>query len=484
MEIKMTIPILDYGNLKVSPFELVQLQDLTLTKKINDHGRLNFRGIISEDKKDTYVHAVNNKTSVKIDMVVNAKETPLFNGIVMNIAIKKVRDIYYIEVDAISYTYLLDIQLKKRSFQDKSMNHYTLVKNIVQNYGDADFIYAEKQDTSIGNLTIQYEETDWEFLKRMASRFHTGLVPYIVSDKIQFFFGIPTSGTTEKLDDFMYSVKKRLSDYRYSNENKLSSTQEQDFIVFQIQTEKLIEIGSSVLFKGRTFYVQEALTTIENGILLHEYSLSTRAGLEQKKVFNNSFKGLSIGGQVIAVQRDKVKVHLKIDAKQDKAKAYFFPYATIYASADGSGMYCMPEIGDSIRISFPNNLEEEAIAISSVSQYNPDQGIPSEQDKMGDPNVRYLRNPAGMEVKLTPTTVQITAKDGQAYIIMDEAGHITVSGKKDIRMTAAENVVIRAEKGIIISAGEEVSIGCDKGGKIILDKGGNVNIQGTEVFNN
>ena len=105
MEIKMTIPILDYGNLKVSPFELVQLQDLTLTKKINDHGRLNFRGIISEDKKDTYVHAVNNKTSVKIDMVVNAKETPLFNGIVMNIAIKKVRDIYYIEVDAISLTH-------------------------------------------------------------------------------------------------------------------------------------------------------------------------------------------------------------------------------------------------------------------------------------------------------------------------------------------------------------------------------------------
>jgi hypothetical protein len=51
---------LGYDQIQIYPFELVELEQLTLTKKINEHTRLYFTGIIPEDMQDSYVECGNN----------------------------------------------------------------------------------------------------------------------------------------------------------------------------------------------------------------------------------------------------------------------------------------------------------------------------------------------------------------------------------------------------------------------------------------
>ncbi|MCM3290088.1 hypothetical protein M3661_08095 [Paenibacillus sp. MER 180] len=116
----------------------------------------------------------------------------------------------------------------------------------------------------------------------------------------------------------------------------------------------------------------------------------------------------------------------------------------------------MPEAGDSVRVTFPSEREEEAFAISSVNSYagEPAGASPGgqgagasassggSQDRMADPNVRYFRNSAGMEVTLAPGHVLISANNGQATIMLDQSGSITISGQKEVSLTSKENVTM------------------------------------------
>ena len=68
------------------------------------------------------------------------------------------------------------------------------------------------------------------------------------------------------------------------------------------------------------------------------------------------------------VKKDTVKVVLMEDETGGWAGQKWFAYSTIYSSPDGTGWYCMPEKGDSVRLYFPNENEAEAYVNSSVNE--------------------------------------------------------------------------------------------------------------------
>ena len=61
---------------------------------------------------------------------------------------------------------LMDVEKKSRSFQDTSMTYRQLLETVLEDYPDSDFILAFP-DEPIGQLFVQYRETDWEILKRV-----------------------------------------------------------------------------------------------------------------------------------------------------------------------------------------------------------------------------------------------------------------------------------------------------------------------------
>ena len=201
--------------------------------------------------------------------------------------------------------------------------------------------------------------------------------------------------------------------------------------------------------------------------------------MKQHRICNGKLQGLSINGITAGVERDKVKVQLEID--KEEQPQYLFPYSTMSASPDGSGWYCMPKEGDQLRVYFPDEEEENCFAISSVSSYTPQPG--DSTDRMSDPNVRYLRTPDNKEIKLTPEGITISADDGQAVIMMDNAGNITISGAASVSMTAANDVNISAAHNISLYATESIKLS-GQGGGIELDSSGNTTLTGQYVLEN
>lgn len=51
----MNLSVPAYYNLQVLPFKLISMQELTLTKKLNEYATLRFAGIVPEEVRDKSV---------------------------------------------------------------------------------------------------------------------------------------------------------------------------------------------------------------------------------------------------------------------------------------------------------------------------------------------------------------------------------------------------------------------------------------------
>ena len=141
----------------------------------------------------------------------------------------------------------------------------------------------------------------------------------------------------------------------------------------------------------------------------------------------------------------------------------------------------MPKKGDLLRVYFPDDEEANCFAISSVSSYTPEEG--NTTDMMSDPSVRYLRTPDNKEIKLTPDGITISADDGQALIIMDNAGNVTISGAAGINITATNDVNISASRNVSLYAADTIRLS-GQAGSIEMDSSGNTRIFGQYVMEN
>lgn len=498
----MSVSQLSYQNVRIAPFPHMQLLDMSIVQEVNEHGKLTFTGRMPEDHKDNDLFAMNEQTPVQVVQITEqGEERVLFSGILSEMRIEKSRDVYSVYAEALTSTIMLDIRVKNRSFQDAAMTYNQLVRHLGDGYSNYDVNYTSEQNPPLGALVVQYKETDWALLKRLASRLDTVVVPAENFKDIKFSFGLPDTGAVKKLSPSNYVITKKLADYMSYHKNVRRNAMESDFIFYEITTDQWLHLGDAVDFQGARLYVGKAVSTMDRGSVKHTYTITTRKGLNRQSPYNDAIRGASIGGTVLAINRDKVKVRLDIDKEQDAGKACWFPYSTVYASADGSGWYCMPEAGDSVRVTFPSEREEEAFAISSVNSYAGEpvgaglqagQGGMSgggaagggSQDRMGDPNVRYFRNSSGMEVTLAPGHVLISANNGQATIRLAQDGSITIAGQNEVSLTSKENVTIRADKTLMMTASEEIAIESQKGGKIVLNSGGDAELKGNKVLTN
>ena len=477
----MALSFLTAGNLVISPYKLERIIDLKLIRKINEHTKLRFTGILQENLKERHIHETSTDTMVEFyQQDYGLDKKLIFKGIVSHMEIKTVRDIYYIEVEAVSLTQMLDVKIKSRSFQNQNMTYEDLIRLVIQDYR-GDIKDEASQGKKIEKMIMQYQETDWQFLKRLASRFNTGLVSYDLADKPKLYFGVPESekGTDIQLENGHYRVRKHLSDYKYSSENFIPDVNEDDFVYYEVESRQALDIGDSVMFNGKRLFVCEATSYIDNNMLKHLYLITPQKGLSQKTIYNEKIVGLSIEGRVIAVDKDNVRAHLEIDPQQTLEDAYWFPYSTVYTAEGNSGWYCMPELDDHIRIYFPNKKEEDGVAISSVRKDSNTQG----NNKFGNPDVKYFRTKSGKELKFSPSEIVITGKDEEIYIKLNDKDGIELYSKKEIKIISKNDLSMESEEAkVVIKAKSGINIACGKSKVNLTPK--SVYILGNEIKNN
>jgi len=463
------------GDILVAPYKFQKITKLKITREVNEHAKLYISGIIDEENADKYVETADADTNIALSVKDDKNSvTHVFQGVVTNIQVNANRDVRTLEIEALSRTFLMDISKKSRTFQNESSGYKDVFNIVNTGYKNIQMLDKITNGTKIDKFIVQYRETDWEFIKRLASHFNVPVVPECQLENIRYSIGNSACCKTYKLDEFNYSIKKELQEYKLKSGNGVNGLSDVNLISYEVITNQIMYLNNLVNFKGRSLYIYKSEMELVNGVISNKYVLRDAKGIKVRKIYNNKIVGISLEGSISDTKNDVVKINLKIDGGQNEGGSRWFPYSTVYSSPDGTGWYCMPEVGDAIRLYFPDNEEKNAYAISSVNLQS------SDSKKRSDPSVKSLGTKYGKEVVMKPGAVEIIGNGNLLMRLTDDGGievksdkKIVLDAKEDIEITGGGKVSIQGSSGVdLTQAGANVKIQDNvtmSGGKVKIE---------------
>ena len=448
------------GNFKVAPFEFDSIEELRIERSLNEHATLYVKGVVKIDWKDMPVTNATEGTNVKCE----DDDNVYFSGVLQDVVITSVDDVYYLEASAISHTIKLDTKKHKRTFQDTGWTYNDIVSSIVgEDGGSVNFNVAAK---NVEKVLVQYDETNWQFAKRLASHSQDVLMSISSSDVPVFHFGVEDGSCAGEIETANFSIFKDFNLLRLRS-NDDQPLDEDSITMYRVKTDDfgygMFDVGDKVILNKQDLYVRHALLTLEQSVIFCQYTLSSKKAITAPKTFNHNVTGLALAGIVQVVENDDVKLDLHVDYQPGTNQ--FFKYATDYSPESHTGWYVMPEVGDTVFLVFPTEDEKDAHASSSMRQ--------SGTGKTGDPLVKFLRTPFGKEVKLEEKEVLITGKDDETYIKINEDGGIEIYTLKPVKIFSDDtldinstgDMTIATDAKLKISAMESIEVVCSAGGE-------------------
>ena len=408
-------------------------RDMTLKidSRIGEHTVGKIKYIASLQQINIYDAAIDKDEDIKIIIsgrsnISNengdSNDKIFLNGIIDDIKLSEIKTgSLVVEITCISKSIILDRIPRYRSFQDPSLTYSAIVEEINKNYGaNGEKIISVGEDMKeVPRMTIQYNETDWEYLKRLASYTGQPIIPYY--DKILVGFlknqAVQTPNTT-------------YSQYGKSKKNKRT--------MYKITGTEVYPVSTPIKLKTRNrggeeetendYYVIESRIYNEGNTLKCEYTLGKQtdyfvdpiphekirgAVIEARTVHiartdesksnhgrtdgnSDNLEGKTIGAKPLNKyiektennQNENVKERVKASdiavmtlnltegllklgengqSFEDKyAGKSYFPYVTPYSQSN-TGFTPAPEANDKVALYFPNGNETHAIVLGAVN---------------------------------------------------------------------------------------------------------------------
>jgi len=448
----------------ISPLSMLDILNVDICVLPNEHATADIRGTIDEEQEDAYLSLAQADLTVKVTQTDEiGKPCVLFSGIIADMEITNVNGLKVLDLKLISPTRLMDLVEHTRTYQDASLDYLDLLSSL-GNYPNYSFTMRVGEGAEIGDLITQFKETDWEFVKRLASHHNSVVIPDYISGGVGYYFGIPETPSNIVVDPSHYRVFKGIGEYINKNRNQVSGMMENDSLYYIVRDKEIYRMGEKVRFKDKNLRVFGIHSVLEGQFLQNYYTLKTDAGFNSKKTFNFGLVGTSLSCIVTGVQKDLVQVHIHEAEGDYGSGTKWFAFSTVYSSPDGTGWYAMPERGDELRLYFPSEHESQAYTISAVNVDAPEMGAgrapapaghPSLPAPRTDPDVKTMINKELKEVSLYPDKIIMTNNNGMT-IVVDDAGGIFIQSDK--------KVVIKSDEAITMASSQaEVSmLGADK----------------------
>ena len=398
---------------------LTNILDLRIDKGFNQHSRLYLSGLVPESEKESYAVKIDLSDQIKI----KDEDNVLFCGAVDTFTIKMVNEVYYFEMEAISYSYVFDVTKRSRSFQDLSMTYKDILNEVMAGYPSAQYRDTVTKGKVIEDIIVQYKETDWELILRIASHFGASVV---VNDKEaipRFYFGLPIRKTASDLDEDPYTVSKDLAEYIKTAVNFKADFSKFDAAKYEIETRNYLDLGRRVTYRQIPLIITKSESYIYKEELLHLYSITTEKGAGQSFQENTNIYGARLDGVIKEIKRNCIRIHLDIDEVYRGSDNKWVPYA---GGVNNEVGYYMPTLGSAVQMYFPNGHEGDSVISASVRR-----GAAG-HDRMDDHREKHLRNEFGKELRLGPNDMEITTGNDNITIDMTEDGIVTMNSPKKI----------------------------------------------------
>ncbi|MGG4202885.1 EndoU domain-containing protein [Paenibacillus jamilae] len=433
------------------PFQPLHIEQLQITRTINDHAYLHISGMLSEEQGAACIGQNMEQEPIVIRQLDDQGQSlrRLFHGIVTRISVHCVRGVYTFELEAASHSYQMDIKRKRRSYQDIHRTYDDLVTALVRKYQYGDAIDTVSNHAKLETFVLQYEETDWAFLKRLASRFGSVLVPEVTAASPKVFFGMP-EGKQHKVErEVFYRVRKTFHELDAEKPGERAGS----YVTYMIESLQYYALGDLITLpigQGKELVVVRAVTTLTDGLLRTRYDLQAEQDIRYARYENDQATGISLTGTVLKVQQDFVQLQLDIDPKQDPAKACWFPVATRYVAEEHSGWYDMPEIGEQVELYLPTHREQDAYVADSLRQ---------QRHANGQPNVKVWQHVQGSGIEMSEQELTLSTSDGFSITLHESSG-ITIDSPGNMQIQGGH---------VKLDAGQELSL---EAGTALYLKGG------------
>lgn len=188
-------------------YEFISINGMEITKSLNNHGRARIWGVVHERNKDTYLQSLLGEQWVKL--LVRGEEDSmevLFCGLVLQAEMEDGDVDTVLKLELVTGTYLLDKEEHYRVLQKEKFGMWEILDEIGRNY--LKYRYFVNEDLGeMAGMRVQYKETDWQFIKRLAGEKGCCIVPDCYRAKSLYvlrFPGMQQEGEALKIGNAKY----------------------------------------------------------------------------------------------------------------------------------------------------------------------------------------------------------------------------------------------------------------------------------------
>lgn len=421
-----------FENIHVEGIEFHKISVVQITHQMNVHGRCHIEGEIAQHEAEEIIRRVDESFELQVTTTAEGQPSNLFYGVFEKVRMEQGNEYAVLVLDGITTSRKLDVVKGSRTFQNTSMTHGQLLDTLLKEQGTIQMMVSDK---AVGALIMKCDETDWEFIIRMASRLGAPACVNIISRIPQIYIGIPPASKAVTIDTHSYTGG---NDVNGSGEASASAA------IYEYAY-----LGDEISFQGRSYRIRSVGAEMQKGILECTYQFTVPTGFRVPQVVNTQASGRMMTGIVKEVEADKVRVHLNsVDDSYDEGGNWWFPYSTAYSSQDGSGWYSMPSVDDEVRVFFPSGDEGEAFAAGAVAK-----------NVRADVTDKAWSGINGKEILMTKDGLIITCKDKKIYIKLSDKNGIEIISDQNINVTSGANINISAGNTVKVIAENEVIVG-------------------------
>lgn len=382
---------------------ILSLLKMEIDQTLNEHARLYLAAIALPEKQEEILYTDQRK---KVISVFLKEDGVLFSGFVEKLICKKENQFLQIEIKAVSPTERLDRHKKRQSFQDTGMTYKQVIHKVLAGQGQVQFRWNLKEDRAIGSPIIQYDETDWEFLKRLCSHFHEPLLSDCRAGHPAFAFGMD-HGKEQNGDDHVVCGA--------GIDNKS--------FCLRAETKENWQMGDYISYEGGKYHVYQKKVMFRKGELTFIYRLGMEQVYHQRKIYNKMLAGTRLEGTVRRTNEETVYLQLDIDQEERADYPWFWTPET------NTLCYCMPETGTKAVLYLPSQEEAEGRVVLAVVR-NPQNGNYSDTQK------REFVTGYHKKLGLYPLKIFVENMDGSVTCSMDDKSGITIGSNTGITFLA------------------------------------------------
>jgi len=426
---------IEYADLQfISAFAMGKILDFQTWEIPGEHARGNFRLLLSEN--ETGINGMNEP----IQLCGHGNTAgALFCGYPEKVEIKEEGRYRIADVQAVSGTILLDQKKCNRVFQKKAQT-YMGIANTVTADTEHSACILPGSDMQTGGTLIQYQETDWNFLKRMASQLGLPLVPDISYYYPRFYLGLP-EGEKKELGEILSC--DMCFDGRYYAVSGKCLVDREDFICYDVVTRTSLSLGDRVTYEGRELLVSRKKTELAGGEVIFTYRLAGNGYTWVPWEDNPDYTGMSFVGSIVGTQGEQVEVAFDIDKSAAGGNSYGF------APATGNLMYCMPQKGTKTSLYIGNGDEAQGIATGCIRTNG------STCEGTGSPEKKSFRSEHGKGMDLYPQRMGLDGGETGKITFEDETG-TTIESNGGLVLMAKEGIRLESMTGIAMQGMSDI----------------------------